>query len=105
VHLGSARRLVNAELERYAAASSARQVAPLIGDLHGWADAIRAAEIERYAARLARMADDDRATVEALSRSIVAKLLHQPTITLKGAAGTAKGARLAEAARELFDRS
>jgi glutamyl-tRNA reductase len=103
--VASARQLVASELERYHVASSARQVAPLIGDLHGWADSIRAAEIERYSARLSRMAEDDRATVEALSRSIVAKMLHGPTMTLKDAAGTAKGARLAEAARELFDRS
>jgi glutamyl-tRNA reductase len=104
-HLGSARAVVDAELERYQAASSARQVAPLIGELHGWANGLRAAELERYAARLARMEPADREAVEALSRSLVAKLLHQPTVTLKDAAGTARGDRLAEAVRELFDGS
>ena len=96
---------MTAEIERYEAASSARQVAPLIGSLHGWANGIRAAELDRYAARLADLDPADREAVEALSRSIVAKLLHQPTVTLKDAAGTAKGDRLAEAVRELFNQS
>lgn len=104
-HVGAAREIVVAELDRYAAASSARQVAPLIGGLHAWADGIRSAEIERYATRLAGMDDTDREAMEALTRSLVAKLLHQPTISLKDAAGTAKGERLAEAVRELFDQS
>ena len=104
-HLWAARAVVESEIERYQAASSARRVAPLIGDLHGWANGLRAAELDRYAARLARMEPADREAVEALSRSLVAKFLHKPTVTLKDAAGTARGDRLAEAVRELFDQS
>jgi hypothetical protein len=33
----------------------------------------------------------------------VAKLLHEPTVQLKDAAGTPKGERLSESLRELFD--
>ncbi|MEM7337983.1 MAG: glutamyl-tRNA reductase [Actinomycetota bacterium] len=102
-HVEPARAVVGEELERYRSAASAREVAPLIGGMHGWAEGIRSSEMDRYAARLAQMADSDRATVEALSRSIVAKMLHPPTVTLKDAAGTPRGDRLAEAARELFD--
>lgn len=104
-HVGAARAVVDGEIERYQSASSARQVAPLIGGLHGWANGVRATELERYASRLAAMTDGDRETVEALSRSLVAKILHQPTVTLKDAAGTAKGDRLADAVRELFNQS
>jgi glutamyl-tRNA reductase len=103
-HLEAAREVVDAELERYRAASSARQVAPLIGDLHGWADGVRSAELDRYATRLKGMAEADRATVEALSKTLVAKILHHPTVTLREAAGSPRGDRLADAARELFDR-
>jgi glutamyl-tRNA reductase len=102
-HVGAARSVIEAELQRYEAAISARQAAPLIAGMHGWADGIRTAELGRYGAKLAAMSEADRATVEALSRSIVAKLLHQPTVTLREAAGTAKGDRLADAIRELFD--
>jgi glutamyl-tRNA reductase len=104
-HVAAADDVVVAELERYQAASSARRVAPLIGGLHAWADSIRAGELDRYASRLAAMGDADREAIEALSRSIVAKMLHSPTITVKDAAGTARGERLAEAVRELFDLS
>ncbi|MDP9421216.1 MAG: hypothetical protein M3P53_13950, partial [Actinomycetota bacterium] len=34
---------------------------------------------------------------------VVAKLLHQPTVRLKDAAGSLRGERLAEALRDLFD--
>ena len=87
----------------YSLATSARQAAPVIAGFHGWADGIRSAELDRYAAKLAVMTDADRATVEAISRSIVAKILHHPTVALREAAGTAKGDRLVEALRELFE--
>ncbi|MCP3991681.1 MAG: glutamyl-tRNA reductase [Actinomycetia bacterium] len=102
-HLGAARTVVDAEIERYQAASSAREVAPLIGELHGWANGVRTTELDRYSSRLAQLAPADREAVEALSRSLVAKLLHQPTVALKDAAGTARGDRLAETVRELFN--
>jgi glutamyl-tRNA reductase len=47
--------------------------------------------------------DDQRAAVEAVTRGIVAKLLHGPSVRLKGEAGTPRGERYAAAVRELFD--
>ena len=44
-----------------------------------------------------------REAVEALTKGLVAKLLHQPTVTLKDTAGSATGERLADATRQLFD--
>ena len=41
--------------------------------------------------------------VDAVTRAMVAKLLHQPTVVLKEAAGTPRGERLVEALRALFD--
>jgi glutamyl-tRNA reductase len=41
--------------------------------------------------------------VESLTRSIVAKIAHQPTLGLKDSAGTDRGQRLTEALRNLFD--
>ena len=38
-----------------------------------------------------------------MTRAMVAKLLHQPTVALKEAAGTPRGERLVEALRTLFD--
>ena len=41
--------------------------------------------------------------VDAVTRRVVAKLLHQPTVVLKDAAGSARGDRLVAALRELFE--
>ena len=75
---------------------------PLIVELRERAEQIRQAEIERLANRLGGLDDDARASVEALTRSIVNKLLHEPTVRLKEEAATARGERLADALRHLF---
>jgi glutamyl-tRNA reductase len=51
---------------------------------------------------LARLGEDERAAVESATRRIVAKLVHEPTVQVKRAAGSPRGERLAEALRALF---
>lgn len=97
------RDVVNAEVDRYGSVSSAREVAPLVGSLRERAEQIREAEMDRMASRLADLDERERDAVEALTRGIVAKLLHEPTVGLKEAAGTPRGERLAESLRHLFD--
>lgn len=97
------RTLLDAELERYLSATSARAVAPVIVALRSAAEATRAAELERAQNRLAGLDDDQLAAVEALTQSMVAKLLHGPTVALRDAAGSSKGDRLVQALRDLFD--
>ena len=97
------RTMVGEELERYMAVSSAREVAPLVASLHEQGEAVRRAELDRHRAKLGELDERQLEAVEALTHGIVAKLLHQPTIGLKDAAGTPKGERLAEALRDLFD--
>jgi len=97
--------IIDAECERYAGASLAREVAPLVVSLRESAESVRQGELERFRARLDYDALDERQreAVEALTRGIVQKLLHEPTVRLKEAAGSPKGERLAEALRALFD--
>jgi glutamyl-tRNA reductase len=95
--------IVQEEVERYRSATASREVAPLVASLHERAEAVRVAELERFRTRLASLDAKDRAAVEALTRGIVAKLLHEPTVGLKEAAGTAGGERLGDALRTLFD--
>jgi glutamyl-tRNA reductase len=97
------RAMVGEELERYTAVSSAREVAPLVAGLREQAEDIRRSELDRFRAKLGELDERQLEAVEALTHGIVAKLLHQPTIGLKDAAGTPKGERLAEALRDLFD--
>ncbi|MSW57042.1 MAG: glutamyl-tRNA reductase, partial [Actinobacteria bacterium] len=91
------------ELERYLAVSSAREVAPLVSRLHEQSEDIRVAELDRLRARLGDLDDRQIEALDALTKGIVAKLLHQPTVRLKDAAGSPRGERLAEALRDLFE--
>jgi glutamyl-tRNA reductase len=95
--------IVHDEVERYRTSTASREVAPLIASLHERAESVRVAELDRFRARLAGLDDKERAAVEAVTRGIVAKLLHEPTMELKDAAGTAGGERLSDAVRTLFD--
>jgi len=91
------------EVERFLARSTARQAAPTIAALRARVEELRVAEIERFRARLASLDPDQREAVEAVTRGVLAKLLHEPTVRLKEAAGTPDGPRLNEALRALFD--
>jgi glutamyl-tRNA reductase len=101
--VAAVQRILDDELSRYTALSTAREVAPLVGALHDRAETLRTAELDRFAAKLASLDPKQAEAVEALTRGIVAKLLHDPTVGLKDAAGSPRGERLAEALRDLFD--
>ncbi|MEL7208822.1 MAG: glutamyl-tRNA reductase, partial [Actinomycetota bacterium] len=99
----AARTIVDAELERYLTISSAREVAPLVAALRDRVDELREAELAKQGLRLDELDDGQRETVEAVTRSVLAKVLHEPTVRLKEAAGSPRGERLAESLRDLFD--
>ena len=94
--------IIDGELGRYALDAQGRSVAPIVSALHERAELIRSAEVARIGAVLARLSEDDRAAVESVTRRIVAKLVHEPTVQVKSAAGSPRGERLAEALRALF---
>jgi glutamyl-tRNA reductase len=94
--------VVDEEIDRYRVLTTARQAAPLVTELRDIGEAVRVGELERMKSRLADLDERERAAVEALTKGIVAKLLHEPTVRLKDAAGTAKGDRLSDALRDLF---
>ena len=94
--------IIDEELGRYCADARGRSAAPVVSALHERAETIRVAELARIAAVLSRLGADDRAAVEAATRRIVAKLVHEPTVQVKAAAGSAHGERLDEALRTLF---
>ncbi|MGI8491447.1 MAG: glutamyl-tRNA reductase [Acidimicrobiales bacterium] len=98
-----AERIVGEEVERYFGQSVERQVAPLVSELRERAEQMRLGELARHQSRLASLDDQEARAVDALTRGIVAKLLHDPTVQLKVAAGTPTGEELAQALRQLFD--
>jgi glutamyl-tRNA reductase len=96
------RTLVAREVDRYVEATTARGMAPTVAALHERGERVRVAELDRFRARLAGLDARQRAAVEALTRGIVGKLLHDPTVRIKDSAGSARGERLSGALRELF---
>jgi glutamyl-tRNA reductase len=96
------RTIVDEELERYLASATAREVAPTIAALRERVEALRVSELERQRGRLEGLDPKQREAVEAVTRGVMAKLLHDPTVRLKDAAGTVRGERLSDALRDLF---
>lgn len=93
------RDLVDDEVVRYREEVSARAAAPLVTELRDRVESLRLAELERHGRRLT---PEQRAAFDAMSRSLVAKLLHEPTVRLKDTAGSPRGETLADAVRDLF---
>jgi glutamyl-tRNA reductase len=99
----AARTIVDIELERYLTLTSAREVAPLVAALRSRVDELRQAELAKNNIRLDGLDDGQREVVEAVTRNVLAKVLHEPTVRLKEAAGSPRGERLADSLRDLFD--
>src|SRR5205807_3699210 len=97
------RRIISAELERLRTDRKAREVAPLVSALRSRAEDIRLAELERFRSKLEMIDPRTAEAIEALTRGIVAKLLHEPTVRVKEAVGSGKGELYADALSALFD--
>jgi glutamyl-tRNA reductase len=93
--------IVAEEAERFRAWQASRGVVPAIASLRAHAEEIRVAELQRAGRRLADLSPEERRALEAVTVQIVNKLLHDPTVRLKEAAG-ADGATYADAVRHLF---
>jgi glutamyl-tRNA reductase len=99
----AARHIVATEVERFRTASRQRGAAPVIASLRGRLESMRVAELERHRAQLADLSEEEWDQVDQATRATLAKMLHEPTVLLKEAAGTPRGERLVEALRILFD--
>ncbi len=93
-----AEQLVAEEAERFRAWQASLDVVPAIASLRARAEEIRDAEL----AKLGRLPDHERRTVESVTTQILNKLLHLPTVRMKQAAAAAEGAAYADAVRHLF---
>jgi glutamyl-tRNA reductase len=100
--LGKVRAIITEELDRFRLERSAREVAPLVSSLRARAEELRAAELARFRSRLAALDPAAQEAVDALTRGLVNKLLHDPTVRVKEAAGTAQGDAYADALAALF---
>jgi len=101
--VATVREIIGEELERFQTDRAAREVAPLITSLRDHAESVRQAELTRFRSKLEALDPEDRQTVDALTQGILNKLLHEPTVRLKDAAGTARGELYSDALASLFN--
>jgi glutamyl-tRNA reductase len=81
--IARARAIVAEEVRRYVVRRRSDALAPIITALRARGDEILRNELARHAARLRDLTPDERASVEQLAGTIVAKLLHDPIVALK----------------------
>jgi glutamyl-tRNA reductase len=79
----AAETIVSNEVEKYQQRLQSRDAVPAILALQQNAEAIREAELARSAKRLAALTPEQREAVEALTRSLTAKLLHPQLTALR----------------------
>jgi glutamyl-tRNA reductase len=94
--------IVEEEVEAFARRYRELEVEPLLSELRRRAETVRAREVERA---LRGLGDVDPAVAEQiqhLSRSLVKKLLHDPTVRARERAGAGEVDEVADAVRDLF---
>ncbi len=97
-----AQAIVREELQRFTLRRRSEHLAPFIRVLRERGDEVVGAELERFRSDLASLTPDERETVEALARGIVAKLLHEPIVRLKELSAPGAGEERAHMLIELF---
>ena len=97
-----AERIVEEELDAFLAWRRSLELAPTIVALRKHFGDIADEELKRALPRLQGLQEPDHAVLEAMGRSMVNKLLHQPMTQLKAGAGEPDSALLIDAVRRLF---
>jgi glutamyl-tRNA reductase len=94
--------IVEEETESFGRRYRELDVEPVLAALRRRAERIRAAEVERALGRLGGVDPATADQITRLSRSLVKKLLHEPTARLRELAGEGGGDHAAATARDLF---
>jgi glutamyl-tRNA reductase len=94
--------ILDSELSRFERWLGAQEVMPTVAALRERADAIVSQVLAENATRWESLSATDRERVEMLARAIANRLLHEPTVRLKGAADREDAYLQVSALRELF---
>ncbi|MBI2910016.1 MAG: glutamyl-tRNA reductase [Chloroflexi bacterium] len=92
--------IIDEEVVKFSSWWRSLDVVPTITALRRRAEAIRQSELRKTLPRLRDLSPVEQASVDAMTKAIVRKLLHDPTIFLKK---HRKGTEYAQALRQLFD--
>lgn len=94
--------IIAEEMAAFEAWLESMEVVPTVAGIRSKAEAIRQAELEKAIKRLGGLSEKELQTVDALTASIVNKMLHGPTQRLKEVAGQKDGYAYVETARLLY---
>jgi glutamyl-tRNA reductase len=94
--------VVDDEVATFARRYRELEVEPLVAALRRQAEEVRQAELERTLRDLGDVDPETAERIEHLSRALVKKLLHEPTVRLRERAGEGDADEVAAAVRELF---
>jgi glutamyl-tRNA reductase len=100
--IDAAQAIVDTEVREFQEWTRGREAVPLIRDLRGWAEDVRAAEVAKAMRAMKHLSPSDQEAVEALTRQLTAKLLHPPTTRIRRAASAGGDMGVIETGRYLF---
>lgn len=102
-HVPMAEQIIEQELLAFQEYLSSRDVLPTIVALRERAEAIRQLELHRAFRRLDHLSSQEQEVVQAMTRSIVNKLLHTPVSRLRVEANNGQSELYARVVHDLFD--
>jgi glutamyl-tRNA reductase len=100
--LPTAEELIAGEVERFWQWLAGLAAIPVLTEFRGEMDRVRQRELATALRQLDHLSPSDRAVVEHLSRSLMNKFLHGPTVRLRAAAANGRGLGIVDAVRYLF---
>jgi glutamyl-tRNA reductase len=100
--LPAAETIVAAGVEEFWEWYASLAVVPTIRALRDHGEEVRRAEVERALRQLSHLSAEDQIAIDALTRTLVNKVLHAPTARLRQAAGNGRGTGVLDTARYLF---
>ncbi|MCC6443861.1 MAG: glutamyl-tRNA reductase [Armatimonadetes bacterium] len=101
--IGKVEAIIQEEIERFIGWFRSLEVVPVLTELNRKLEAIRRAEIEMSARKLAHLSEKDRQTVEIVTQGIIKRILKHPMAHLKAEAQSGNGHAHLETLRALFD--
>jgi glutamyl-tRNA reductase len=101
--LPQAESIVSQGVDDFWAWYSSLAVVPTIRALRDRGEQMRRAEVERALRQLSHLSPEDQLAIDALTRSLVNKVLHAPTARLRAAAGNGRGTGVLDTVRYLFE--
>ena len=96
------RQILDQELFEFETYMKSLEMLPIIADIRQQAEAIRQTELEKTLRRMPDLTDSERERIEAMTRSLVKKLLDTPTRRLRDESTCPHAPQFATVARTLF---